>query len=137
MAKKMQQIAMAIAITRAKLGPDMAGQKQAGLSLASAGAEQPREHTAGSDELTTQLRIKVVASARKEGIEWMGDQLKVKVRAAPEKGRANTAVEELLAERLALPANSVKIVAGFTSPLKTLEIHSFEDLPALRRKLSE
>ncbi len=28
-----------------------------------------------------------------EGVEWLGDLLKVKVRAAPEKGRANAAVE--------------------------------------------
>jgi uncharacterized protein YggU (UPF0235/DUF167 family) len=83
-----------------------------------------------------QLRIKVVPGARKESVEWLGDLLKVKVRAAPEKGRANAAVEELLAQRLALPANSVKIIAGFTSPLKTLEISSIEDLSSLRQKLS-
>jgi uncharacterized protein YggU (UPF0235/DUF167 family) len=82
-----------------------------------------------------QLRIKVVPGARNEGIEWLGDLLKVKVRVAPEKGRANTAVEELLAERLALPQSTVKIVAGFTSPLKTVEISSVADLSTLRQKL--
>lgn len=82
-----------------------------------------------------QLRIKVVPGARNEGIEWLGDLLKVKVRAAPEKGRANTAVEELLAQRLALPQSSVRIVAGFGSPLKTLELSSVPDMPALREKL--
>lgn len=82
-----------------------------------------------------QLRIKVVPGARNEGIEWLGDLLKVKVRVAPEKGRANAAVEELLAERLALPASAVKIVAGFTSPLKTVEISSVADLSTLRQKL--
>lgn len=83
-----------------------------------------------------QLRIKVVPGARNEGIEWLGDLLKIKVRVAPEKGRANTAVEELLARRLALPASAVKIVAGFTSPLKTVEIESVADLSTLRQKLS-
>jgi uncharacterized protein YggU (UPF0235/DUF167 family) len=82
-----------------------------------------------------QLRVKVVPGARNEGVEWLGDLLKVKVRAPPEKGRANAAVEELLAERLALPLSSVRIVAGFGSPLKTLEITAIADLPALRQKL--
>lgn len=82
-----------------------------------------------------QLRIKVVPGARSEGVEWLGDLLKVKVRAAPEKGRANAAVEQLLAERLALPPSSVRIVAGFGSPLKTLEISSIADLSSLRQKL--
>lgn len=83
-----------------------------------------------------QLRIKVVTGARNEGVEWLGDLLKVKVRAAPEKGRANAAVEELLAQRLALPLSSVKIVAGFGSPLKTLEIAAIADLASLRQKLN-
>jgi uncharacterized protein YggU (UPF0235/DUF167 family) len=82
------------------------------------------------------LRIKVVPGARIESLEWLGDLLKVKVRAPPDKGRANVAVEEFVAERLALPASSVKIVAGFGSPLKTLEINSIVDLASLRQKLS-
>ena len=82
-----------------------------------------------------QLRIKVVPGARSEGVEWMGDVLKVKVRAAPEKGRANVAVEELLARLLAIPQSSVRIAAGFGSPLKTLEISSLPDLASLRQKL--
>lgn len=82
-----------------------------------------------------QMRIKVVPGARNEGIEWLGDMLKVKVRAAPEKGRANTAVEALLAQRLALPQSSVRIVAGFGSPLKTVEIDSMPDLSTLRHRL--
>ena len=82
-----------------------------------------------------QMRIKVVPGARNEGIEWLGDMLKVKVRAAPEKSRANTAVEALLAQRLALPQSSVRIVAGFGSPLKTVEIDSLPDLSTLRHRL--
>ena len=84
-----------------------------------------------------QLRIKVVPGARNEGIEWLGDLLKVKVRAPPEKGGANAAVEALLARRLAVPQTSVRIVAGFGSPLKTLEISSLPDLSALRDRLGD
>jgi uncharacterized protein len=83
-----------------------------------------------------QLRIKVVPGARNEGLEWLGDLLKVKVRAAPEKGRANAAVEELLAQRLAVPPSSVRIVAGFGSALKTVAISSISDLSSLRQKLN-
>lgn len=82
------------------------------------------------------LRIKVVPGARNEGVEWLGELLKVKVRAAPEKGRANAAVEELLAQRLALAPSSVKIVAGFGSPLKTVELSTVPDLSTLRQKLN-
>ena len=82
-----------------------------------------------------QIRIKVVPGARNESIEWLGDMLKVKVRAAPEKGRANSAVEALLAQRLALPQSSVRIVAGFGSPLKTVEMDSVPDLSTLRQRL--
>lgn len=84
-----------------------------------------------------QLRIKVVPGARKEGIEWLGDILKIKVRAAPEKGRANEAVTALLAQRLALPQSSVRIVAGFTTPLKTVEMETVADLSVLREKLRD
>ena len=83
-----------------------------------------------------QLRIKVIPGARKEQLEWRGDLLKVKVCAPPEKGRANAAVEALLAQRLALPRSSVRIVAGFSSPLKTLEINCVADLSSLREKLN-
>ena len=86
--------------------------------------------------MSMQLRIKVVPGARNESIEWLGDLLKVKVRAPPEKGRANTAVEELLAERLALPQSSVRIVAGFGSSLKTVELSSVPDLSFVRQQLS-
>jgi uncharacterized protein len=83
------------------------------------------------------IRIKVVPAARNESIEWLGDLLKVKVRAQPENGRANAAVEALLAQRLALSPSSVRITAGFGSSLKTVEINSVSDLSSLRQKLRQ
>jgi len=68
------------------------------------------------------IQIKVIPGASKETIEWFGELLKVKVRTAPERGRANAAVENLLAERLGLATGSVNVVAGFTNPFKTVEI---------------
>lgn len=72
--------------------------------------------------MSIKLRIKVIPGARSEHLELYGDLLKVKVTAAPEKGRANGAVEALLAERLHLPLSAVRVVAGFTNPLKTIEV---------------
>ena len=68
------------------------------------------------------LQLKVIPGAMRESVEWYGELLKVKVRVAPEKGRANAAVEALLAARLGLPASAVNIVAGHTSPLKTAKV---------------
>jgi uncharacterized protein YggU (UPF0235/DUF167 family) len=48
--------------------------------------------------------------------------LKARVRAAPEKGAANAALETLLAAWLGRPKRDVKLVAGGTSRLKTVRI---------------
>ena len=81
-----------------------------------------------------QLDLKVVPGSSREGVEWLGETLKVRVRAAPEKGRANAAVESLLASRLGLPASAVRIVAGFGSPRKRVEI-DVASLEELRTRL--
>ncbi len=81
------------------------------------------------------LQIKVVPGSSREGIEWLGDLLKIKVRAAPEKGKANAAVQQLLAERLGLPVSRVTIVAGFGSALKAVEIDGL-DPESLRSRLA-
>jgi len=74
------------------------------------------------------LLLKVVPkSSRNRVVGWMGDRLKVAVTAAPERGRANEAVLEVLAEALELPASSLRIVSGETSPLKTVEIQGVDE----------
>lgn len=62
---------------------------------------------------------------RIEGIETAADcrpHLKARVRAAPEKGAANKALERLLAGWLGLPASAVAVTAGATARLKTVRI---------------
>jgi uncharacterized protein (TIGR00251 family) len=81
-----------------------------------------------------QIRLKVVPKASRDGVAgWVGDRLKVRVRAAPERGRANAAVVELLAERLGLPRGAVRILAGHAAPEKLVEIDAPE--PEVRAKL--
>lgn len=48
--------------------------------------------------------------------------LKARVRAVPEKGAANAALEKLLAKRLGIAPSRVDIVAGATARLKTVRI---------------
>lgn len=69
--------------------------------------------------VTFQVRVKT--RSRTEGIVGrVGDRLKVAVRTAPEQGRANRRVCEVLAEALGVPAARVTIVAGATHPEKTV-----------------
>ena len=62
---------------------------------------------------------------RLEGFEATADgrgHLKARVRAVPEKGAANAALEKLVARALSLPASSVSVSAGGTSRLKVLHV---------------
>jgi len=74
------------------------------------------------------LSIKVLPSSSRDAIGgWLGDTLKVKVRAPAEDGRANRAAEKLVAKALELPAGSVTITSGHTSERKTVEIVSLSE----------
>jgi uncharacterized protein len=75
------------------------------------------------------LLLKVVPKASRDRVVgWVGDRLKVQVTAAPERGKANDAVLDVLAAALGLPRSRVRIVAGETSPLKTVEVDGDESL---------
>ena len=78
------------------------------------------------------LSLKVVpGSSRDEIVGWLGDSLKVKVKAPPEKGRANEAVVALLAEHLEIDASSIAVVSGHGSPAKVVEVDGM-DVEAIR-----
>ena len=51
-----------------------------------------------------------------------GAALKVRLQAPPVDGAANEALVSLLAESLAVPRRSIRVVAGATSRAKTVEI---------------
>ncbi|HEY3235583.1 MAG TPA: DUF167 domain-containing protein [Polyangiaceae bacterium] len=80
------------------------------------------------------LELKVTARASADEVAgWSEQTLKVRVRAAPEKGRANHAVEKLLADALAVPRASVRIVSGHASTRKIVEIDQIELVEVKRR----
>ena len=69
------------------------------------------------------LNIKVVPGASRDQIVgWLGNALKIKVTAPPEKGKANEAVVTLLAKTLGVRRDIIEIVSGHGSPAKTVEI---------------
>ena len=78
------------------------------------------------------LSLKVVpGSSRDEIVGWLGDSLKMKVKAPPDKGRADEAVVALLAERLGIDASSIAVVSGHSSSAKVVEVDAM-DVEAIR-----
>lgn len=66
----------------------------------------------------TIITAKVTAKAKQNKIVNIGGQYKIWVTAAPEKGKANAAVTELLAEYLKVTKSSLTLISGATSRLK-------------------
>jgi uncharacterized protein (TIGR00251 family) len=67
--------------------------------------------------------VKVVPGASRTKIAGvLGEALKVSVAAPPEKGKANDAVIELLADRLGVSRKDVAVAAGATNPRKTIRV---------------
>jgi uncharacterized protein len=67
--------------------------------------------------------VKVVPRSSKTAIAGiLGGMLKVKLAAAPEKGKANESLVEFLADTLGVKKNAVSITSGHTSPVKTIQI---------------
>ena len=77
----------------------------------------------------TVIQVKVVPKASRDEVAgWLGERLKLRVSAPPERGKANAAVEKLLAKVLGLPPSAVRVVAGAATPLKSVEIDAPEDV---------
>ncbi|AKI02981.1 putative ACR, YggU family [Hoeflea sp. IMCC20628] len=54
-------------------------------------------------------------------------RLKARVRAVPENGKANRAIEKLIAKRLKIAKSKVRVISGDTSRNKTLRIDGDPD----------
>ena len=67
--------------------------------------------------------VKVVPRSSKTAVAGvLGGMLKIKLAAAPEKGKANESLVEFLADTLGVKKNAISIISGHTSPVKTIQI---------------
>ena len=83
---------------------------------------------------STRLRVRVVPGAASTRLVGrLGDVWKLRVHAAPERGRANDAVVALLVETLGLPRADVRVVAGHTTRDKVVELGGISPEDAGRR----
>ena len=83
-------------------------------------------------------RITVTVSPGAKATELVGrhgDGWKVRVAAAPERGRANDAVVALLAEALSVPFAGVRVAAGANARRKVVEVDGL-DTAEIERRLS-
>lgn len=87
------------------------------------------------------LSLRVTPNAGRDsldGVEVRDDGstvLRIRVKAVPDKGRANAAVIALLAKKLQLPKSDLTLVAGETSRHKTLSIRG--DASSLTVKIKD
>lgn len=68
------------------------------------------------------LAVRVTPGARVAALEIVDARLLAKVRAKPEDGKANAAVQELLANALGVAATRVKMLRGATSREKLFRV---------------
>ncbi|MBO6717325.1 MAG: DUF167 domain-containing protein [Rhizobiaceae bacterium] len=97
----------------------------------------PHRHVTGGIELFVRLTPRAAADVI-EGIGYGADgraYLAARVRAVPEQGAANAALQALLAKQLGLPKRAITLVAGHTSRLKAVRIEG--DATNLARSLAE
>jgi len=72
------------------------------------------------------LKVKVKPGSTQNQIGLSAEgEIQIKVRAVPEKGKANQAVIELLAEKLGISRSGLTVVRGESSRDKWLEIRDF------------
>ncbi len=84
--------------------------------------------------MTARLQLRVSpGAARSTVVGRHGDGWKVRVSAAPENGKANAAVERLLADVLGMPARDVAIVSGHTSRDKLVALTGIDSNEIERR----
>lgn len=86
----------------------------------------------------TLIDIHVQPGARKtEVVGLYGEAIKIKVAATPERGIANDALIDFIAERLGVAKHAVKLVRGRTGRSKTIAIEEMSEEEARARLLGE
>jgi uncharacterized protein (TIGR00251 family) len=79
------------------------------------------------------LRVRLSPNASRDAIEGVGHNaeglrhLVVRVRAVPEKGKANKSLIDLLSKTLGIAKRYITVIKGHTSRLKTVSIQTDEN----------
>ena len=68
------------------------------------------------------IQVKVKPSSKTEEVSQEGDSFIIKVKEPPKEGKANQAVIKLLAEHFNVPRSQGKILSGFRSRNKIIEV---------------
>jgi uncharacterized protein (TIGR00251 family) len=68
------------------------------------------------------IQVKVKPNSRTEEISREGNSFIVKVKEPPKEGKANQAVIKLLAEHFGVSQSQVRILSGFRSKNKVIEV---------------
>jgi len=68
------------------------------------------------------IQVKVKPNSKTQEVSQEGNSFAVKVKEPAREGRANQAVVELLAEHFGVPKSKVRILSGFGSRTKVIEV---------------
>ena len=68
------------------------------------------------------IQVKVKPNSTTEELSREGDSFMVKVKEPPQEGKANQAVIKLLAHHFGVPQSQIKILSGFRSRNKVIEV---------------
>ena len=68
------------------------------------------------------IQVKVKPNSRTEEVSQEGDSFIVKVKEPPKEGKATQAVIKLLAEHFGISQSQVRILSGFRSKNKVIEV---------------
>lgn len=84
--------------------------------------------------MSVRLKVKVVPGASHDAVDgWLGEALKIRVAAPPERGRANAAVQRLLADLLGVTRDQIEILSGQGAPRKVVRIEGVTEAEIGRR----
>src|ERR1043166_1312519 len=90
--------------------------------------------SARSREVAIKIQIKAVPGSSRNCVPGrLGRTPKVRVTGPAGRGKANDAIEAVVAEALGIPQASVRVVTGTTSPRKVLEIAGLSESEVHRR----
>jgi uncharacterized protein (TIGR00251 family) len=68
------------------------------------------------------IQVKVKPNSKTEEVSQEGDSFIAKVKEPPKEGKANQAVIKLLAQHFGVPQSHVRILSGFRSRNKVIEV---------------